>query len=92
MCAGALVAAGVEQSAIVGICLGMSGVDRDADASTLKASLQKWLSQEARALDSATVVHKLFCEIPIWGQTPSQRGPQEKLPLGLLCKGEKYVR
>ena len=71
MCAGALVAAGVEQSDIVGICLGMSGVDRDADANTLKASLQEWLTQKARALDSTTSVHTLFYEIPLWGQTPS---------------------
>ncbi len=46
--AGALTAAGVEQEAVLGMCLGMSGVDREADASALKACLQEWLSQEAR--------------------------------------------
>ncbi len=70
----------------------MSGVDRDADANTLKASLQEWLSQEARALDSASVIHKLFHEIALWGQTPSLKGPQKELPLGLMCDGKQQVR
>ena len=51
MAAGALAAARVEQDSIVGMCLGMSGVDREADASALKASLEEWLSKEARTLD-----------------------------------------
>ncbi len=45
--AGALAAARVEQGAIVGMCLGMSGVDREADANLWKASLEEWLSKEA---------------------------------------------
>ena len=47
-CTGALAAARVEQDGILGMCLGMSGVDRDADASSLKARLQEWLPAEAR--------------------------------------------
>ena len=50
MSAGALAAAGVEQDDVTGMCLGMSGVDREADASALKACLQEWLPQEARLL------------------------------------------
>lgn len=38
----------MEQDAIVGMCLGMSGVDREADANVWKASLEGWLSKEAR--------------------------------------------
>ena len=37
----------MEQDAIVGMCLGMSGVDREADANVWKASLEEWLSREA---------------------------------------------
>ena len=47
---GALAAARVEQDGIVGMCLGMSGVDREADASILRARLQEWLPTEARML------------------------------------------
>ena len=39
--AGALAAAGIEQDAVIGMCLGMSGVDREVDASALKACLQE---------------------------------------------------
>ena len=46
-CPGALAAARVEQDGIIGMCLGMSGVDREADASILKARLQEWLPTEA---------------------------------------------
>ena len=31
----------------MGMCLGMSGVDREADANVWKASLEEWLSKEA---------------------------------------------
>ena len=49
-CPGALAAARVEQDGVVGMCLGMSGVDREADASALRARLQEWLPKEAGPL------------------------------------------
>lgn len=38
------------------MCLGMSGVDREADASALKACLQEWLPQEARPYMLSTLL------------------------------------
>ena len=61
--AGALAAAGVEQDAVIGMCLGMSGVDREADASALKARLQGWLPQEARTLHAVDSAPLMCCVI-----------------------------
>lgn len=41
--AGALAAAGLEVSAVAGVCVGMSGVDRPADVDMVRDSLQAWL-------------------------------------------------
>ncbi|CAK0779442.1 hypothetical protein CVIRNUC_004775 [Coccomyxa viridis] len=58
---GALAAARVEQDGILGMCLGMSGVDREADASSLKARLQEWLPAEVELVVYNDSVIALAC-------------------------------